>query len=257
MKKYIKKRIIDLLENVELSKLDDKHVKGQVHEIRELIEEYSSDEEATHFSQKINEIEEKIIQKKNCEPIYLFSRYKIINNDLRLSILENQALEYKDILFSERKSSEIKLNSDFFKNQQKERIEIETKTNEEKPIFISKRIDNLREISSKIKDKVIDFQNNKYLKDELFKHLEQEIEQFSAMIEQLQSENRQLKQELELLLEKSQKESQKSNLEKENSSLKEKIEAFQNKDKTPFDEDIKEKKPQKLNNITYTYEQER
>ena len=185
MKKYIKKRIGDLAENMELSKLDGKYVNGQIHEIRELIEQYSSDEDAIHFSQKINEIEEKATQKNNSEPIYLFSKYKIRNNELRLSLLKEQAHNYNEIIHSRIKSSEIKLNPDFFKKQEQSTEDFETKSTEEKSIFVSKRIDNLKEISSVIKDKVTDFQNNKFSKDELFKHLEQEIAQFEAMIEQL------------------------------------------------------------------------
>lgn len=101
-----------------------------------------------------------------------------------------------------------------------------------------------------------DFQNNKVTKDELFKNLEQEIAHFEVMIEQLKQENRLLKQELELIIEKEQKSAQKNSLEKENSTLKEKIESIKNKDKTPFDEDIKEKKPLKVNKITYGHNQE-
>lgn len=264
MKKYIKKRITDLKENMELSKLDRKYVNGQIHEIRELIEQYSSDEDAIHFSQKINEVEEKqelvekATQKNNFEPIFLFSRYKIKNNELRLSILKNQAQDYNEIIHSGMKSSEVKLNPDFLKDQEHMKEELVTKTNEDKPIFISKRIDNLKEISSNIKDKVTDFQNNKFSKENLFKDLEKQIAEFEAMIELLKAENQSLKKELELLIEQQQKSTQKNNLEKENSSLKEKIEAFKNKDKTPFDEDLKAKKPLKANKITYnSHEQER
>lgn len=259
MKKYIKKRITDLAENMELSKLDGMYINGQIHEIRELIEQYASEEDAIHFSQKINEIEEKhevvekTTQNKNFEPIYLFARYKTRHNEARLTILENQAQDYNEIIHSAIKSSEFKLNPDFLKDQEHMKEELETKTNEDKPIFISKRIDNLKEISSNIKDKVTDFQNNKFSKDELFKELEKQIAEFEAMIEMLKAENQSLKKELELLIEQQQKSSEKSKLVKENKTLEEKIENIRNKDKTPFDE---EKKPIKINKITYANSQE-
>ena len=188
---------------------------------------------------------------------------RVKQNQIWLSVLEKQAQKYKEFLNSIRtqnkkveKESEIKLNPDFVKAQEKEKEEIQSKTNKEKPLFIAKKIQLLKETSSKIKDKVTNFQEAKASKDELFKHLEQEITYFEAMIEQLKQENRLLKQELELIIEKEQKSTQKNTLEKENSSLKEKIEAFQNKDKTPFDEEIKEKKPLKVNKITYVNSQE-
>lgn len=185
------------------------------------------------------------------------------NNQIRLTILEKQKIKYKEFLNSTRvqnkivaKQSEIKLNPDFVKTLEKEREEIQSKLNEEKPLFISKKIEQLKDMSSKIKHKVTDFQEIKASKEELFKDLEQEIAQFEAMIEQLKQENRSLKQELELIIEKEQKSTQKNSLEKENSSLKEKIENIKNKDKTTFDEDIKDKKPLKMNKITYSNLQE-
>lgn len=188
---------------------------------------------------------------------------RVNQNQIRLTILEKQAQKYRDFLISIKapkkeieKELEIKLNHDFIKTQQKAKDGIESKTNEEKPLFISKKIEQLKDVSSKIKDKVTDFQNIKVLKDELFKNLEQEIAHFDAMIEQLKQENRLLKRELELIIEKEQKSTQKNSLEKDNLSLKEKIEAFQNKDKTPFDEEIKDKKPLKVNKITYSNLQE-
>ena len=184
-------------------------------------------------------------------------------NQIRLTILEKQAQKYRDFLNSIRgskkeveKESEIKLNPDFLKAQDKLKEEIESKTNEEKPLFISKKIEQLKDVSSKIKDKVTDFQNTKVLKDELFKDLESQIKEFEVMIEHLKQENRLLKQELELIIEKEQKSTQKNTLEKENKTVKEKIENIKNKDKTPFDEDIKEKKPLKTNKITYAHTQE-
>lgn len=190
----------------------------------------------------------------------------IVNqNQIRLTILEKQVIKYREYLNSIRvqnkkveKESEIKLNLDFVKAQEKVKEEIQAKNNEERLLFIDKRIQLLKETGSEIKDKVTNFQETKASKDELFKHLEKEIAQFEAIIEQLKAENRLLKQELELLIEQEQKGSEKSKLKKENSSLKDKIEAFKNKDKTPFDEEIKEKKPFKANKITYnSHEQER
>lgn len=188
---------------------------------------------------------------------------KANQNQIRLTILEKQAQKYKEFLNSIRaskkeveKESEIKLNPDFVKAQEKEKEEIQSKLNEEKPLFLSKRIEQLKDVSSKIKDKVTDFQNTKVLKYELFKDLESQIKEFEAMIEQLKQENRLLKQELELIIEKEQKSTQKNSLEKENKTLEEKLERIKNKDKTPFDEDIKEKKPLKVNKITYSNLQE-
>lgn len=184
-------------------------------------------------------------------------------NQIRLTILKKQAQKYRDFLLSIRasrkeveKESEIKLNPDFIKSQEKEKEEIESKLNEEKPLFISKKIEQLKDVSLKIKDKVTDFQTSKLPKAELFQELESQIKEFEVMIEQLKQENRLLKQELELIIEKEQKSTQKNTLEKENSSLKDKIEAFKNKDKTPFDEKIKDKKPLKINKITYSNLQE-
>lgn len=186
---------------------------------------------------------------------------RVNQNQIWLTVLEKQAQKYREFLeslrFKKQKNEEknFQFNPDFIKKQEKIKEEIEA--NSDKPSFISGKIEELKNISSKIKDKV----ESKTSKDELFKQLEEEILQFDAMIEQLKQENRLYKHELELLLEKSQKESQKSNLQKENTSLKEKIENMKNKEKTPFDEnyeDFKEKKPEKLNNkVTYTHEQER
>ncbi|MFW0696968.1 hypothetical protein ACN09X_11365, partial [Aliarcobacter butzleri] len=69
------------------------------------------------------------------------------------------------------KESEVKLNPDFIKTQEKEKEEIKNKLDEDKPIFIFKKIEQLKDVSSKIKDKVTDFQNSKVIKDELFKNL--------------------------------------------------------------------------------------
>ncbi|MFW2578772.1 hypothetical protein [Aliarcobacter butzleri] len=184
---------------------------------------------------------------------------KTNQNQIRLTVLEKQVLRYTEFLSSirgSRKESKIKLNPDFIEALEKEKEEFQSKINEEKPLFISNKIEKLKDFNSKIKNKVTDSKNSKVIKDELFKNLEQEIAQFEAMIEQLKQENRLLKKELELIIEKEQKLAQKNSLEKENSTLKEKIESIKNKDKTPFDEDIKEKKPLKVNKITYGHNQE-
>ena len=188
---------------------------------------------------------------------------RVKQNQIWLSVLEKQAQKYKEFLNSIRtqnkkveKESEIKVNPDFIKSQEKEKEEIESKTNEEKPLFISKKIEQLKDVSSKIKDKVTDFQTSELPKAELFQELESQIKEFEAMIEQLKQENRLLKQELELIIEKEQKLTEKIKLEKENKTLEERIESIKNKDKTPFDEEIKDKKPLKVNKITYSNSQE-
>lgn len=188
---------------------------------------------------------------------------KTNQNQIRITILEKQAQKYKDFLNSIRtknknvgKESKIKVNPDFAKTQEKEKEEIQSKNNKEKSLFISKKIEDLKIVSSKIKDKVTEFQESKNSKDELFKDLESQIKEFESMIDQLKQENRLLKQELELLIEQEQKSSEKAKLEKENSSLKDKIEALKNKDKTPFDEGLNDKKPLKINKITYSQVQE-
>ena len=85
---------------------------------------------------------------------------------------------------------------------------------------------------------------NKILdKSELFKNLEKEIHQFSAMVEALKNENRELRRELELLIQKDEKENEKKSLEKENTSLKDKIEKIKDKKS--------EKTPEKINKVSY------
>lgn len=187
---------------------------------------------------------------------------KINQNQIRLTVLQKQAQKYREFLNSiniqnkevEKKST--KLNPDFIKAQEKEKNEFESKTNEEKPLFIANKIEKLKDFSLKIKDRVVDFQDFKNSKDELFKDLEYQIKEFEVMIEQLKEENKLLKKELELLIEQEQKSNEKVKLEKDNSSLKDKIEALKNKDKTPFDEDLKDKKPLNINKITYSKSQE-
>ena len=187
---------------------------------------------------------------------------RVNQNQFWLTVLEKQARRYVEFLeslrFKKQKNEEknFQFNPDFLKKQEKIKEEIEA--NSDKPSFISRKLEELKNISSQIKDKVSDFQECKTSKDELFKKLEEEIIQFEAMIEKLKKENKLLKHELELIIEKEQKSTQKDSLAKENTSLIEKLENMKNKDKTPFDEDSKEKKPEKLNNkVTYTHEQER
>lgn len=189
---------------------------------------------------------------------------RVNQNQIWLSVLERQAQKYREFLeslrFKKQKNEEknFQFNPDFLKKQEKIKEEIQEASSEDKPSFISGKIEELKNISSQIKDKVSDFQECKTSKDELFKKLEEEILQFEAMIEKLKKENKLLKHELELIIEKEQKSTQKDSLAKENTSLIEKLENMKNKDKTPFDEDSKEKKPEKLNNkVTYTHEQER
>lgn len=188
---------------------------------------------------------------------------RVKQNQIWFSVLEKQAQKYKEFLDSIRtqnkkveKESEIKLNPDFLKAQEKVKEEIQLKSNEEKPLFISKKIQQLKDVGSKIKDKVTDFQTSKLPKDELFKELESQIKEFEVMIEQLKISNRALKKELELLIERELKLIQKNTLEKENKTVEEKIENIKNKDKTPFDADFSENKLLKINKITYVNSQE-
>jgi DNA primase len=194
------------------------------------------------------------------------SKNKTNRNQLKLTILEKKFDKYKEFLSyiktkkntQKVEQSDVKLNSDFVKNLEKEKEEIQAKTSEEKPVFISKKIEKLNEESSHIEEKINNFQSNSISKDELFRNLEKQIAEFEAMIEQLKEENRLLKRELELLIEKEKKEQESKSLEKENQSLKSKIEKTQNKENPQLDADSKEKKALKVNKVTYanTHEQE-
>lgn len=184
---------------------------------------------------------------------------KTNSNQIKLTVAEKKVLKYKEFLSSIKTKKntqrveqlDVKLNLDFVKNLEKEKEEIQLISNEEKPVFISKKIEKLSEESSHIEEKINNFQSNSISKDELFRNLEKQISEFEAMIEHLKEENRLLKRELELLIEKEKKEEQTKSLEKENQSLKSKIEKTQNKENTPS----------KANKITYSntheYEQER
>ncbi len=191
---------------------------------------------------------------------------KTNSNQIKLTVAEKKVQKYKEFLSSIRTSkntqkveqADVKLNSDFVKNLEKEKEEIQAKTSEEKPVFISKKIEKLSEESSYIEEKINNFQSNSISKDELFRNLEKQIAEFEAMIEQLKEENRLLKRELELLIEKEKKEEQTKSLEKENQSLKSKIEKTKNKENISSDASSEDKKPLKANKVTYTntHEQE-
>ena len=181
---------------------------------------------------------------------------KTVKNQVRLTVINNQAQKYIDFLKliknkDKEEKTEFKLNPDFLKQVN----DVKNNTLEEKTEFTSKKIDNLKEESKNIGEKIKDYSENKILdKSELFKNLEKEIHQFSAMVEALKNENRELRRELELLIQKDEKEKEQKSLEKNNASLKEKIEKM--RDKKP--EKVQEKTPEKINKISYekTHEQE-
>ena len=174
---------------------------------------------------------------------------KTVKNQVRLTVINNQAQKYIDFLKliknkDKEEKTEFKLNPDFLKQVN----DVKNNTLEEKTEFTSKKIDNLKEESKNIGEKIKDYSENKILdKSELFKNLEKEIHQFSAMVEALKNENRELKRELELLIQKDEKEKEQKSLEKDNASLKEKIEKM--RDKKP--EKVQEKTPEKINKVSY------
>ena len=174
---------------------------------------------------------------------------KTVKNQVRLTVINNQAQKYMDFLKliknkDKEEKTEFKLNPDFLKQVN----DVKNNTLEEKTEFTSKKIDNLKEESKNIGEKIKDYSENKILdKSELFKNLEKEIHQFSAIVEALKNENRELRRELELLIQKDEKEKEQKSLEKDNASLKEKIEKM--RDKKP--EKVQEKTPEKINKISY------
>ena len=174
---------------------------------------------------------------------------KTVKNQVRLTVINNQAQKYIDFLKliknkDKEEKTEFKLNPDFLKQVN----DVKNNTLEEKTEFTSKKIDNLKEESKNIGEKIKDYSENKILdKSELFKNLEKEIHQFSAMVEALKNENRELRRELELLIQKDEKEKEQKSLEKDNASLKEKIEKM--RDKKP--EKDQEKTPEKINKVSY------
>ena len=181
---------------------------------------------------------------------------KTVKNQVRLTVINNQAQKYIDFLKliknkDKEEKTEFKLNPDFLKQVN----DVKNNTLEEKTEFTSKKIDNLKEESKNIGEKIKDYSESKMVdKSELFRTLEKEIHQFSAMVEALKNENRELRRELELLIQKDEKEKEQKSLEKDNASLKEKIEKM--RDKKP--EKVQEKTPEKINKISYekTHEQE-
>ena len=199
-------------------------------------------------------LDEYINQKENRDKKELLQ--KTVKNQVRLTVINNQAQKYIDFLKliknkDKEEKTEFKLNPDFLKQVN----DVKNNTLEEKTEFTSKKIDNLKEESKNIGEKIKDYSENKILdKSELFKNLEKEIHQFSAMVEALKNENRELRRELELLIQKDEKEKEQKSLEKDNASLKEKIEKM--RDKKP--EKVQEKTPEKINKISYekTPEQE-
>lgn len=199
-------------------------------------------------------LDEYINQKENRDKKELLQ--KTVKNQVRLTVINNQAQKYIDFLKliknkDKEEKTEFKLNPDFLKQVN----DVKNNTLEEKTEFTSKKIDNLKEESKNIGEKIKDYSENKILdKSELFKNLEKEIHQFSAMVEALKNENRELRRELELLIQKDEKEKEQKSLEKDNASLKEKIEKM--RDKKP--EKVQEKTPEKINKISYekTHEQE-
>ena len=173
---------------------------------------------------------------------------KTVKNQVRLTVINNQAQKYIDFLKliknkDKEEKTEFKLNPDFLKQVN----DVKNNTLEEKTEFTSKKIDNLKEESKNIGEKIKDYSENKILdKSELFKNLEKEIHQFSAMVEALKNENRELRRELELLIQKDEKEKEQKSLEKENKNLQEKIENMKNKKTTS-----KEQTPEKINKVSY------
>jgi hypothetical protein len=174
---------------------------------------------------------------------------KTVKNQVRLTVINNQAQKYIDFLKliknkDKEEKTEFKLNPDFLKQVN----DVKNNTLEEKTEFTSKKIDNLKEESKNIGEKIKDYSENKILdKSELFKNLEKEIHEFSSMVEALKNENRELRRELELLIQKDEKEKEQKSLEKDNASLKEKIEKM--RDKKP--EKVQEKTPEKINKVSY------
>jgi DNA primase len=174
---------------------------------------------------------------------------KTVKNQVRLTVINNQAQKYMDFLKliknkDKKEKTEFKLNPDFLKQVN----DVKNNTLEEKTEFTSKKIDNLKEESKNIGEKIKDYAESKMVdKSELFRTLEKEIHEFSSMIEALKNENRELRRELELLIQKDEKEKEQKSLEKDNASLKEKIEKM--RDKKP--EKVQEKTPEKINKISY------
>ncbi|MGJ0316621.1 toprim domain-containing protein [Aliarcobacter cryaerophilus] len=176
---------------------------------------------------------------------------KTVKNQVRLTVINNQAQKYMDFLKliknkDKKEKTEFKLNPDFLKQVN----DVKNNTLEEKTEFTSKKIDNLKEESKNIGEKIKDYAESKMVdKSELFRTLEKEIHEFSSMIEALKNENRELRRELELLIQKDEKENEKKSLEKENISLKDKI--------AKIKDQKSEKTPEKINKVSYQKNQEK
>ncbi len=180
---------------------------------------------------------------------------KVISNKVRLTVIEKQLQKYKDFLKSIKNKNieekiDIKLNPDFLKQVN----DIKDKPLASKTEFTSKKIDNLKYESKNIETQINDYKTtDKIDKSELFKNLENEIHEFSSMIEVLKNENRELRRELELLIQKDEKEKEQKSLEKDNKNLQEKIDNLKNK---RF-EKVQEKTPEKINKVSYEKTQEK
>ena len=178
---------------------------------------------------------------------------KTTQNKIRLAVVEKQMQSYKEFINSKRKEKEneldFKINPKIFKDIYDKDLSIDEKID-----LTTTKVDELKEESKNIGEKIKDYSESKMVdKSELFRTLEKEIHQFSAIVEALKNENRELRRELELLIQKDEKEKEQKSLEKENKNLQEKIENMKNKKTTS-----KEQTPEKINKISYekTYEQE-
>ncbi len=171
---------------------------------------------------------------------------KTTQNKIRLAVVEKQMQSYKEFINSKRKEKEneldFKINPKIFKDIYDKDLSIDEKID-----LTTTKVDELKEESKNIGEKIKDYSESKMVdKSELFRTLEKEIHQFSAMIEALKNENRELRRELELLIQKDEKEKEQKSLEKENKNLQEKIENMKNKKTTS-----KEQTPEKINKVSY------
>ena len=171
---------------------------------------------------------------------------KTTQNKIRLAVVEKQMQSYKEFINSKRKEKEneldFKINPKIFKDIYDKDLSIDEKID-----LTTTKVDELKEESKNIGEKIKDYSESKMVdKSELFRTLEKEIHQFSAIVEALKNENRELRRELELLIQKDEKEKEQKSLEKENKNLQEKIENMKNKKTTS-----KEQTPEKINKISY------
>lgn len=171
---------------------------------------------------------------------------KTTQNKIRLAVVEKQIQSYKEFINSKRKEEEneldFKINPKIFKDIYDKDLSIDEKID-----LTTTKVDELKEESKNIGEKIKDYSESKMVdKSELFRTLEKEIHQFSAIVEALKNENRELRRELELLIQKDEKEKEQKSLEKENKNLQEKIENMKNKKTTS-----KEQTPEKINKVSY------